>query len=144
MGILNVTPDSFSDGGEFLSVEAALRQAEKIISDGADIIDIGGESTRPGSQQVSGEEEIRRVIPVIEAISKRFETPISVDTTKSEVAEKAIEAGADYALTIKDNCSAIKERIEARLPDPGSPLLPRKSTPGAPPSTAARKRNANG
>ena len=95
MGILNVTPDSFSDGGEFLSVEAALRQAEKIISDGADIIDIGGESTRPGSQQVSGEEEIRRVIPVIEAISKRFETPISVDTTKSEVAEKAIEAGAE-------------------------------------------------
>ena len=95
MAILNVTPDSFSDGGEFLSVEAALKQAEKLIGDGADIIDIGGESTRPGSQRVSGEAEILRVIPVIEAIAKRFETPISVDTTKSEVAEKAIEAGAE-------------------------------------------------
>ncbi len=95
MGILNVTPDSFSDGGEFLSVEAALQQAETLIHDGADIIDIGGESTRPGSQRVSTEEEIRRVIPVIEAIAKRFDTPISVDTTKSAVASQALDMGAE-------------------------------------------------
>ena len=95
MGILNVTPDSFSDGGEFLATDAALRHAEKLISEGADIIDIGGESTRPGSQAVSIEDEIARVVPVIEAITKRFETCISVDTTKSEVAERAIDAGAE-------------------------------------------------
>ena len=95
MAILNVTPDSFSDGGEYLSVDAALRQAERLIQEGADIIDIGGESTRPGSQPVSAEVEVRRVIPVIEAIAERFATPISVDTTKSEVAEKAINAGAE-------------------------------------------------
>ena len=95
MGILNVTPDSFSDGGEFLATDAALRQAEKMISEGADIIDIGGESTRPGSQAVTVEDEIRRVVPVIEAITKRFETCISVDTTKSEVAKRAIDAGAE-------------------------------------------------
>lgn len=95
MGILNVTPDSFSDGGEFLSVDAAIKQAEKLIRDGADIIDIGGESTRPGSKTVSIKDEIARVVRVIEAITKRFETPISVDTTKSEVAERAIDAGAE-------------------------------------------------
>ena len=95
MGILNVTPDSFSDGGEFLPADAALKQAEKLIRDGADIIDIGGESTRPGSQPISVEEELVRVIPVISETAKRFDTPISIDTTKSEVAEKAIEAGAE-------------------------------------------------
>jgi dihydropteroate synthase len=95
MAILNVTPDSFSDGSEFLSVDDALRQAEKLISDGADIIDIGGESTRPNSEQVSTEEEIRRVVPVIEAVAKRFDTPISVDTTKSDVAKAAVDAGAE-------------------------------------------------
>lgn len=94
MGILNVTPDSFSDGGEHLSVYDALRKAEEMIGDGADLIDVGGESTRPGSGPVAVDEEARRVIPVIAAISKRFDTPISIDTTKSEVAEKAIEAGA--------------------------------------------------
>ena len=95
MAILNVTPDSFSDGGKFLSVDDALRQAEKMIAEGADIIDIGGESTRPGSKPVNVDEEISRVIPVIEAIAKRFDTPISIDTTKSEVAERAIDAGAE-------------------------------------------------
>ncbi len=95
MGILNVTPDSFSDGGEFLSTAAAISQAEKLIHDGADIIDIGGESTRPGSQPVSAEDELGRVIPVIWGMAKRFDTPISIDTTKSGVAEKAIEAGAE-------------------------------------------------
>ena len=95
MAILNVTPDSFSDGGEYLSVDDALKQAERLIEDGADIIDIGGESTRPGSKQVAADEELRRVIPVIESISKRFDTPISIDTTKSEVAERALDFGAE-------------------------------------------------
>ncbi len=95
MGILNVTPDSFSDDGEFLSVDDALRQAEKMITEGADIIDIGGESTRPGGEQVATDNEISRVVPVIEAIEKRFDMPISIDTTKLEVARRAIEAGAE-------------------------------------------------
>ena len=95
MGILNVTPDSFSDGGAFLSPDAALAQAERLIAEGADILDIGGESTRPGSRQISVEEEIGRVVPIIEAATKRFSTPISVDTTKSEVARRAIDAGAE-------------------------------------------------
>jgi dihydropteroate synthase len=94
MGILNVTPDSFSDGGQFLSLEAALAQAEQMIAEGADIVDVGGESTRPGGEPVSVEEEIKRVVPVIEALSSRTSTPISVDTTKSEVARAALEAGA--------------------------------------------------
>jgi dihydropteroate synthase len=94
MGILNVTPDSFSDGGQFFSLDAALAEAEKMISEGADIIDVGGESTRPGGEPVSFDEEIKRVVPVIEALSRRFETPLSVDTTKSEVARAALDAGA--------------------------------------------------
>ena len=95
MAILNVTPDSFSDGGKFFSVDEALKQAEKFIEEGADILDIGGESTRPNSERVSMEEEIRRVVPIIEAIAKRFDTPISIDTSKSEVARKAVETGAE-------------------------------------------------
>jgi len=95
MAILNVTPDSFSDGGKFVSIEAALKQAEKLVEEGADILDIGGESTRPNSQRVSIEEEIKRIVPVIEEIAKRFNVPISVDTSKAEVAEKAINAGAE-------------------------------------------------
>jgi len=95
MAILNVTPDSFSDGGKIFSIDEALRQAEKIISEGADILDIGGESTRPASVRVSAEEEIRRVVPIVEAISRRFDVPISVDTSKAEVAVRAIEAGAE-------------------------------------------------
>ena len=94
MGILNVTPDSFSDGGQFLTVDDALAHAEQMISEGADIIDVGGESTRPGGEPVSVEEEIERVVPVIEALSQRVATPISVDTTKSEVARAALAAGA--------------------------------------------------
>ena len=95
MGILNVTPDSFSDGGELRTVEEALKQAEKMISDGADIIDIGGESTRPGSRPVLVDEEVRRTVPVIRELTSRFDLPISIDTSKSEVAEAAIEAGAE-------------------------------------------------
>lgn len=95
MGILNVTPDSFSDGGKFNQIDAALKHAEEMIGDGADVIDIGGESTRPGYTKISDEEEIDRVVPVIEAVKKEFEIPISVDTYKSRVAEAAAQAGAD-------------------------------------------------
>ncbi len=94
MGILNVTPDSFSDGGKFFTCDAAVAQGEKLVEDGADIIDIGGESTRPFSDAVSDQEEIRRVVPVIEKLAKRISIPISIDTTKASVAKRAIEAGA--------------------------------------------------
>ncbi|BAB03812.1 dihydropteroate synthase [Halalkalibacterium halodurans] len=94
MGILNVTPDSFSDGGRYVDVEAAVRHAKQMITDGADLIDIGGESTRPGHTKVEVGEELNRVIPVIEAVSAQVDVPISIDTYKAEVAEKAIKAGA--------------------------------------------------
>lgn len=95
MGILNVTPDSFSDGGKFNTLDNALKQCEKMISDGADIIDVGGESTRPNYIKISDEEEISRVIPIIEAIKKNFDIPISIDTYKSMVAEETFKSGAD-------------------------------------------------
>jgi dihydropteroate synthase len=95
MGILNVTPDSFSDGGKFNQMDAALRHAEEMIRDGADIIDIGGESTRPGHTVISDEEEISRVTPVIEAVKSRFDVPVSIDTYKGAVTEAALQAGAD-------------------------------------------------
>lgn len=94
MGILNVTPDSFSDGGKHNRIEAALKWARQMVDDGADLIDIGGESTRPGYTQISAEEELERIVPVIEAIAANIEVPISVDTYKSRVAKGAIEAGA--------------------------------------------------
>lgn len=94
MGILNITPDSFSDGGRFITLEDAMRQADRMIAEGADILDIGGESTRPGSRRVSVRDEIARVVPVIESLHRRYDNPISIDTTKSEVATAAIEAGA--------------------------------------------------
>lgn len=95
MGILNVTPDSFSDGGKYDHLGAALKHAEEMISDGAAIIDVGGESTRPGYTLISDEEEIGRVTPVIEALKKEFDVPVSLDTYKSGVARAGIEAGAD-------------------------------------------------
>lgn len=95
MGILNITPDSFSDGGRYETVEPAMRQVERMIADGAHIIDVGGESTRPGHTPVSAEEEIRRIIPVIRLIRERYDIPISVDTYKSSTARAALEAGAD-------------------------------------------------
>ncbi|MCE9654277.1 dihydropteroate synthase [Clostridium celatum] len=95
MGILNVTPDSFSDGGKFNEIEAAVAQAKKLVEDGADIIDIGGESTRPGADFVSEDEEIRRVVPIIKAIKKEMDITISIDTYKSKTAEEAVKAGAD-------------------------------------------------
>lgn len=95
MGILNVTPDSFSDGGSFSTVDSAVTRARQIIDDGASIIDIGGESSRPGAEPVSIDEEIRRVVPVIEAIRKVSQIAISIDTCKAEVAKAALSAGAD-------------------------------------------------
>lgn len=95
MGILNVTPDSFSDGGKFLDASAAVARALEIERAGADMIDIGGESTRPGSKPISAEEELRRVIPVLEALRGRLKIPISIDTSKPEVAEAAAAAGAE-------------------------------------------------
>lgn len=94
MGILNVTPDSFSDGGQFNSIEKAIAQAKKMVADGAKIIDVGGESTRPGYTRISDEEEIARVVPVIEALVKEVPVIISIDTYKSNVARAAIHAGA--------------------------------------------------
>ncbi len=94
MGILNVTPDSFSDGGKFYDINLALEHGQKLAEDGADFIDIGGESTRPGSEPVSAIEEIHRVVPVIEALVKNVSVPISIDTYKSDVAEAALQAGA--------------------------------------------------
>lgn len=95
MGILNATPDSFSDGGHFTTIESAMKQAEKMITEGADAIDIGGESTRPGAEYVSIEEEKRRIIPIIRELRRNTTIPIIVDTRKSEVAKAALEAGAN-------------------------------------------------
>lgn len=94
MGVVNVTPDSFSDGGKFFSHDAAVAQGKKLAADGADILDIGGESTRPFSDPVPADEEMQRVIPVIEELADQLSIPISIDTMKAEVARRAIEAGA--------------------------------------------------
>jgi len=94
MGILNVTPDSFSDGGEFGTVETAVQQGLQMVEEGADIIDVGGESTRPGAATVDAGEELRRTIPVIEELTEQTDVPVSIDTTKAIVAERAIDAGA--------------------------------------------------
>lgn len=94
MGILNVTPDSFSDGGKFNSINEALQHAKEMIKQGASIIDVGGESTRPGHEELTSEEEIQRVVPIIKALAAAIEVPISIDTSKSEVAKAAIMAGA--------------------------------------------------
>ena len=95
MGILNVTPDSFSDGGKWDTLDHAMKHVETMLADGADLIDVGGESTRPGHTPVGAQEEIERVLPVIEAIRSRFDVPISVDTYKGSVADASLKAGAD-------------------------------------------------
>ena len=95
MGVLNVTPDSFSDGGSYTSVEKALEQADKMITEGAKIIDVGGESTRPGYTFVEAADEINRVVPVIKALKEKFDVLVSIDTYKTETARAALEAGAD-------------------------------------------------
>ena len=104
MGVVNVTPDSFSDGGRFLAADAALEQALTLVREGASIVDIGGESTRPGSEPVPADEELRRVLPVIEALAGSIGVPISVDTMKAEVARRALAAGA----TIINDVSALR------------------------------------
>ena len=121
MGIVNVTPDSFSDGGKFFSPEVAISHASKLITQGADIIDIGGESTRPGAKLVSESEELKRVIPVIEKI--RTDNPrilISIDTTKASVAKYAVEAGADIindvsGLSFDNNMTGIVESLNVPI-----------------------------
>ena len=95
MGILNTTPDSFSDGGKFHQLEAGLKQARLMVSQGSDIIDIGGESTRPGSVTISAEEEIQRTVPLIKALRQEWNGLISIDTSKASVAKAALEAGAN-------------------------------------------------
>jgi dihydropteroate synthase len=117
MGILNITPDSFSDGGSFYKLDESIKQAEKLINDGADIIDIGGESTRPGAQDVNTQEELDRIIPVIDRVKKEFGALVSVDTRKDEVARIAVEeAGADLVndisgLQYSDNMAATVARL---------------------------------
>jgi dihydropteroate synthase len=112
MGILNITPDSFSDGGRFFDAEAALAQLERMRDEGADIVDVGGESTRPGAAPVPAEEEVRRVIPVIEAAVRRFDIPLSVDTTKSAVARAALDAGVEI---VNDISGLRYDRVLAEL-----------------------------
>ncbi len=130
MGILNVTPDSFSDGGLFFSTRDAVSQAEKMVREGADIIDIGGESTRPFSEAVSEAEEIRRVIPVVEALVNHVKIPISIDTTKATVARHALNAGA----SIINDVSALRAdpALAGVAADSGVPLIlmHMKGTPG--------------
>lgn len=118
MGILNVTPDSFSDGGKYKSLENAMIQAEKMINAGVSIIDIGGESTRPGAPDVAMEEELSRVIPVIKAIRERFDVWISIDTSKAEVMRQAIEAGADIINDVRalQEQGALEVAAESGLP----------------------------
>ncbi len=116
MGILNVTPDSFSDGGRYMDIDNALRHADKMIREGADIIDVGGQSTRPGFKMVGETEELRRVIPVIGEIKKRYDITVSIDTFYSSVAREALYAGADmvndvYSLRYKGNAEHMADVV---------------------------------
>ena len=119
MGVVNVTPDSFSDGGRFLAAEDALTQALALVREGAAIVDIGGESTRPGSEPVPAAEELERVLPVIEALADRVGVPISVDTTKAEVARRALAAGASLindVSALRSDAGMIEVIAEAGCP----------------------------
>ncbi len=109
MGVVNVTPDSFSDGGRHLGFEDALDHARQLVADGADVLDIGGESTRPGAHPVTLDEELNRVVPLIHALSQTFDTPLSIDTLKPEVAEEARHAGAE----IWNDVSALSHSSES-------------------------------
>jgi dihydropteroate synthase len=112
MGILNITPDSFSDGGKYIDLEPSLKKARSMFEEGADIIDIGGESTRPGYKAITKEEEIRRVLPVLSVLAKELDIPISIDTNKSIVAQKALEAGASI---VNDIWGLQKDPLIARV-----------------------------
>ena len=118
MGILNVTPDSFSDGGEFGSLDAALRRARQMVAEGVDIIDVGGESTRPGAAAVAEQEELDRVIPVIESLSDQIPVPISIDTSKPGVMSEAVAAGAGLINDVKALRApgALKAAAQAAVP----------------------------
>ena len=119
MGKINVTPDSFSDGGNYNEVDAAVKRAKEMVEEGADIIDIGGESTRPGADYVSEEEEIERVVPIIKAIKKELDVLISIDTYKSKTAEAAIKAGADIINDVwgfKKDSNMAKVAAEYNIP----------------------------
>jgi dihydropteroate synthase len=120
MGVLNVTPDSFSDGGEFFDTNEAIEHGLKMAAEGAAIIDVGGESTRPGSASVSAEEQIRRVMPVIEALAKKVDVPISIDTTNYEVAKAALDAGAAM---INDITALSDERMGELAGEVGVPVV---------------------
>lgn len=118
MGILNVTPDSFSDGGKWNDYDAAMSHTQEMLDCGCDILDIGGESTRPGHHQISEEEEIARVAPLIEAVKKNYDIPVSIDTYKSKVAEAALAAGADmvndiWGFQYDDKMAALVKRYDA-------------------------------
>ncbi|WP_419749514.1 dihydropteroate synthase [Terrisporobacter petrolearius] len=120
MGILNVTPDSFSDGGNYTSVEIAVKHAKEMIEEGADIIDVGGESTRPGHKFVSAEEEIERIVPVIKTLKNSINVPISIDTYKSQVAEEALKLGVYmvndvWGLTYDENMANIIGKYDASV-----------------------------
>ncbi len=129
VGILNITPDSFSDGGEFFSAVKAVEKALEMERAGADIIDVGGESTRPGAQPVSAEEELARILPVIEAIRRRTQIPVSIDTTKPEVAREALQKGADIINDV-DGLKASLEMAEiAKKSGAGIVLMHRRGTP---------------
>lgn len=118
MGILNVTPDSFSDGGRFTHLDAALKQAEKMVKAGVSFIDIGGESTRPGAPEVSLQQELDRVLPIIEAVHQRFDTWISIDTSKAIVMEEAVKAGADLINDVRalQEPNALETAARANVP----------------------------
>src|SRR5262245_11727986 len=119
MGVVNVTPDSFSDGGSFISADAAIAHGLELVRQGADLLDLGGESSRPGAQPVPPEEELRRVLPVVEALTRQAAVPLSIDTWKAEVARAALEAGAHL---IND--------ITALRGDPGMPEVVRQHRAG--------------
>ena len=120
MGILNVTPDSFSDGGNYTNIEIAVKHAKEMIDDGADIIDVGGESTRPGHKFVSAEEEISRISPVIKILKENIDVPISIDTYKSQVAEEALKLGVDmvndvWGLTYDEDMADVIGQYDASV-----------------------------
>jgi dihydropteroate synthase len=129
MGVVNATPDSFSDGGRFLDRDAAVAHAERLVADGADLLDVGGESTRPGAAEVPAEEEMRRVVPVVTALRARgCAVPISVDTRKAEVARAALDAGADL---VNDVSALADPELAALVADRGVPavLMHMRGTP---------------
>lgn len=115
MGVLNVTPDSFSDGGKFNTIQNAVTQAQRLVREGADVVDIGGESSRPGSEPVSVEEELKRIIPVFEALEGSIAVPLSIDTLKPEVAEAALKRGATIVNDISGLCNEKMREVVAQF-----------------------------